>query len=226
VRGISRWAGSDKFSPVGNWVGSYICSQGYTGATLSIAHLHGDNFEGAFHFYPTARNPSVPNGRYTVYGQYDRLSHRILINPGKWLQRPRDYYNTVIVGSFDPIGKNLSAYFQGINGCTSFEAKYDKSGHEPALAGRKAAKKHKIKKDAAAASTGVAQPTEAPIAATPAPAAPAATPPAPTVAAPTAAPQPATVAPPAATAVPAPAPAATGSSAPPPAATSAAPITK
>ena len=57
------------------------------------------------------------------YGQYDRSSNRILINPGKWLERPKNFYNTVMVGSFDPVLHTFSAYFQGITGCTSFEAR-------------------------------------------------------------------------------------------------------
>lgn len=136
-------ASYEKFTPVGVWAGSYICGQGYTGATLTIAHLHGDSFDGNFHFYPTARNPSVPEGRYEVFGQYDRASQRILVNPGKWLQRPRDFYNTIIVGSFDVMSNSLSAYFQGINGCTSFEARRDKNAavFESAVH-KKAAKKH------------------------------------------------------------------------------------
>jgi hypothetical protein len=123
VQGQSRRAMSENFTPVGDWVGSYTCKQGYTGGTLRIAKLNGENFTGYFHFYPTTKNPYVPDGRYEVYGQYDRASQRILINPGKWLERPKNYYDTIMVGSFDPMTHTFSAYFQGINGCTSFEAK-------------------------------------------------------------------------------------------------------
>lgn len=113
------------FTPVGVWKGEYTClPQGYTGATLQITRMKGDDFEGEFHFYPTPKNALVPEGRYEVYGQYDLKSHRILINPGKWLQRPKDYANSVMVGGFDVAARTISAYFQGVNGCTSFEAKY------------------------------------------------------------------------------------------------------
>ena len=110
------------FTPLGEWNGSYICAQGSTGGTLQISHLHGKDFEGVFKFYPTVKSPSVPAGSYAVYGQYDRDSQRILVNPGKWIQRPKNFYNTIMVGSFDPARNAFSAYFQGINGCTSFEA--------------------------------------------------------------------------------------------------------
>ncbi|MFA6279686.1 MAG: hypothetical protein WC612_02705 [Bdellovibrionales bacterium] len=113
----------ENFSPVGSWAGDYTCSQGTTGATLRIASLKGDHFEGEFQFYPTAKNPYVPRGRYKVFGEYDRDSQRILVNPGAWIERPKDFYNTIMIGSFDPVNKTFSAYFQGITGCTSFEAR-------------------------------------------------------------------------------------------------------
>ncbi|MDD5586477.1 MAG: hypothetical protein PHY92_05920 [Alphaproteobacteria bacterium] len=112
----------DGFSPLGEWVGTYTCHQGTTGGTLSISSLRGDQFEGTFRFYPTPKNPYVATGRYKVYGEYDSESQRILINPGKWLERPKSYYNTIMMGSFDPAARTFSGFFQGINGCTSFEA--------------------------------------------------------------------------------------------------------
>ncbi len=116
------------FSPVGTWTGTYTCSQGTTGASLSIRKMKGDQYEGEFRFYPTARNPYVPRGGYKVFGEYDPETQRILINPGKWIERPEGYQNTIIVGSFNSVAMTFSGYFQGINGCTSFEANYDSKG--------------------------------------------------------------------------------------------------
>lgn len=217
VRGKSGKAAA--FSPVGNWVGNYTCAQGYTGGTLRITSLKGENFQGLFRFYPTVKNPHVPPGRYTVYGQYDQESKRILINPGKWLERPKHYENTIIVGSFDPIARTFSAYFQGIVGCTSFEAKYsakDDAGL-PVKSAHKAVKKKRKKKTPAkpkaaqekepektstatevpAATPAAAGPAVTPSAAAPGTAAPNANPPAATAAAPAApaAPGPVTPAP-------------------------------
>ncbi len=193
------------FTPVGVWAGFYTCSQGVTGGTLEINRLNGENFEGTFKFYPTGRNPNVPAGSYSVYGQYDPESHRILINPGTWLQRPKDYYNTVMVGSFDSASNSFSAYFQGITGCTSFEAKYvggssvtagskmkvGKLGKDSAKA--KTKKKHKVVKpkpkpqtavSAKASAPAKAQDTVAPTVAAPASTTAAPTPVVPAVAAP------------------------------------------
>jgi len=141
--------GMVQFSPIGDWVGDYVCMQGQTGGTLHISSLKGENFQGSFRFYPTPRNRFVPQGSYSVYGQYDPSSHRILINPGKWIQRPKNYYNTIIVGSFDPVRRTFSGFFQGIMGCTSFEAKYAGLGHEEPVH-KKPKKKAKPKAKAAA----------------------------------------------------------------------------
>jgi len=138
---------SGKFTPVGNWVGSYTCPQGYTGATLHIAGMHNNNFTGDFHFYPTSKNRYVAAGRFMIYGQYDPGSQRILINPGKWIQHPKGVYTTVMVGGFDPIARTFSAYFQGVTGCTSFEAKYSSGAPEEKAQHKKKTGKH-VKKAA------------------------------------------------------------------------------
>jgi len=146
------------FTPVGAWVGNYTCSQGTTGATLQINKLRGDQFEGTFSFYPTSKNPYVPKGAYKVFGEYDMDSLRILINPGKWLKRPKNYYSTIMIGSFDPVAGTFSGFFQGITGCTSYEAHLDqasaKKSHTPAKkkavkkkAKKKVAKKKAVKKE-------------------------------------------------------------------------------
>lgn len=115
------------FSPLGEWVGTYICAQGTTGGSITISKEHGGQFEGVFRFYPTPKNPYVPNGSYEIYGDYDADSQRILINPGKWLNHPKNYENTIMIGSFDPMAMTFSGYFQGVTGCTSLEAKYNGS---------------------------------------------------------------------------------------------------
>lgn len=136
----------EDFSPVGTWIGDYTCAQGTTGATLLIEQLKGDQFEGIFSFYPTPKNPYVPTGKYKVFGEYDADSQRILINPGKWIERPKDYYSTIMIGSFDPVGGTFSGFFQGINGCTSFEARYDKNAASSASVAEKKTEKKKATK--------------------------------------------------------------------------------
>ncbi len=136
----------EEFSPVGKWTGSYTCGQGATGGTLEIQTLKGRNFEGLFRFYPTEKNLSVSRGSYTVYGQYDKESKRILINPGEWITRPAGYYNTVLVGIFNSARNTFSAYFEGIDGCTSFEARKDDAGGFTVEKKKKVSKKPVVKK--------------------------------------------------------------------------------
>ncbi|MGE3623473.1 MAG: hypothetical protein AB7H77_06355 [Bdellovibrionales bacterium] len=138
------------FSPVGKWVGSYSCGQGYTGGTMEITGLSGNKFNGSFRFYPTKKNRKAASGSYQIFGQYDAKSKRILINPGKWIKRPKGYDNTIIVGDFDPANHSFSGFFQGISGCTSFEARRSGVSHEVAesKAGEKPAKKKKATKKA------------------------------------------------------------------------------
>lgn len=135
------------FSPEGKWIGDYTCGQGTTGATLSVEKIKGDQFEGLFSFYPTSKNPYVPEGSYRVFGEYDADTQRILINPGKWIKQPKGFYNTIMIGSFDAVTKSFSGYFQGITGCTSFEAKLD-AGSAPAKKADKKKAKKKVTKPA------------------------------------------------------------------------------
>ena len=73
-------------------------------------------------------------------------SLRILLNPGKWLDRPDGYYNTIMIGSFDPVNMSFSGYFQGITGCTSFEAKYEAYRPKAKLVKKKKSKRKAKKK--------------------------------------------------------------------------------
>ncbi len=136
----------ENFSPLGDWTGDYTCSQGTTGATLHIASLKGDQFEGEFQFYPTAKNPYVSRGKYKVFGEYDRDSQRILVNPSAWIERPKDFYNTIMIGSFDPVNKTFSGFFQGITGCTSFEARGERGAEATLPPKAKASSATKAKK--------------------------------------------------------------------------------
>lgn len=129
------------FTPKGKWVGKYTCIQGTTGAELNITSLKGDQFKGTFSFFPTDKNPFVAKGKYKVFGEYDRDGQRVLVNPGNWIERPDGYYNTIMIGSFDPVNMTFSAYFQGITGCTSFEATYAASTKPVAKPVKKKAKK-------------------------------------------------------------------------------------
>ncbi len=62
------------------------------GGTLQITRYERRDFEGDFPLLSDReRTPTLPAGRYTIYGEYDRESQRILINPGKWLERTQRF---------------------------------------------------------------------------------------------------------------------------------------
>jgi len=158
-----------RFTPIGHWAGSYTCAQGYTGGTLDVTSLKGEKFEGTFSFYPTRRNPYITSGSYRVYGQYDKASHRILINPGKWIRRPKGYFNTIMVGIFDPAQRSFSGTFQGITGCTSLEARLaGPVKKEKAAKAKKTRKKRVAKKAAASTNTAPLSDVPAPTISAPA----------------------------------------------------------
>ena len=48
----SRYPQSQPKSMIGEWQGSYLCTQGTTALTLSIDKETGEAFSGYFHFYP------------------------------------------------------------------------------------------------------------------------------------------------------------------------------
>jgi len=164
VRDKTTKEASIHFSPVGKWVGTYSCMQGFTGGTLDISSLNGKTFKGTFRFYPTPKNPQVTSGSYNVFGQYDHATHRILVNPGKWIKHPKGYANTIIVGDFDPSAHSFSGFFQGISGCTSFEAKLSGASHELGNATKKKAKKKKTAAKKAEPAPDALAPANAPIA--------------------------------------------------------------
>ena len=55
-------------SVLGPWVGTYVCSQGLTGLTLSITEATPTRASALFHFYADPRNPRVPTGCFTMDG--------------------------------------------------------------------------------------------------------------------------------------------------------------
>lgn len=115
-------AQNDDFTPVGAWEGTFFCARGVSGGRLDINAVDGTQIEGSFNFYATRRNAKIPNGSYAVTGSYDPASKRVQLNPGAWIDHPAGFTAVPLIGSFDPAHKTFNAVFQGVAGCTSFEA--------------------------------------------------------------------------------------------------------
>lgn len=105
---------------LGEWVGTYICAQGLTGLTLTIAEATPTSAKAMFHFYADPRNPRVPTGCFTMDGSYDPGSGRVLLRGRDWLMRPGGYR----VVSFDGLVDAEGRQFEGkvtLAGCKTFE---------------------------------------------------------------------------------------------------------
>ncbi len=113
---------------IGEWPGTYSClGQGPAGGTLTISRVKADKsgyaVSGMFSFYPLSdKNPNMVRGSYRLAGRYDVRTHRALLEPGLWIQRPNGFSNAPLIAEFDTAGAaRVSALFQGTTGCTSFE---------------------------------------------------------------------------------------------------------
>lgn len=103
---------------VGTWRGTYICRQGETGLTLTIASLGGNKLKATFEFYPVPSNPSAPRGSSSKLGVYH--DGHITLLPDRWIDRPKD---TVMVGlsaDVDGIAPNVMTGKVLSRSCTEF----------------------------------------------------------------------------------------------------------
>jgi hypothetical protein len=90
----------------GNWEGSYVCGQGITGLTLTVARQSGATFSGTFHFYPLPGHPAAKEGCFGVTGHFV-TDRRIFVGAAAWITRPQDYVSVDLDGQIDPAGRTL-----------------------------------------------------------------------------------------------------------------------
>jgi outer membrane protein OmpA-like peptidoglycan-associated protein len=108
-------------SVLGPWVGTYVCSQGLTGLTLSIAEATPTQARALFHFYADPRNPRVPTGCFTMTGQYDPASRRLQLKGGDWLLKPGGYRAVHFDGHVDAEGRRFTGKVGGAPACKQFD---------------------------------------------------------------------------------------------------------
>jgi hypothetical protein len=84
----------DEAATVGKWKGTYVCSQGATGLTLTIkagktvaTTMH--TLSATFDFYAVPANPRVPSGSYSMTGYY--FPGGIDLQPTRWISQPAGY---------------------------------------------------------------------------------------------------------------------------------------
>ncbi len=94
---------------LGDWAGTYICSAGEQGITLSIDEAMqvegaGDttSLSGVLNFYSTVANPDRPEGAFTITGSVvgDTETGVLELAPGDWLDEPENWGASGIEGIF------------------------------------------------------------------------------------------------------------------------------
>ena len=108
-------------SVLGPWVGTYVCAQGLTGLTLSIAEATPTQARALFHFYADPRNPRVPTGGFTMTGTYDPASGRLQLKGGDWLLKPGGYRVVHFDGHVDAEGRRFTGQVSGAPACKQFD---------------------------------------------------------------------------------------------------------
>lgn len=108
-------------SVLGPWVGTYVCSQGLTGLTLSITEATPARAGALFHFYADPRNPRMPTGCFTMTGAYDPASGHLQLKGKEWLLKPGGYRVVHFDGHVDAEGRSFTGKVSGGSSCKQFD---------------------------------------------------------------------------------------------------------
>ncbi|MGE3856697.1 MAG: hypothetical protein AB7G21_07055 [Dehalococcoidia bacterium] len=83
----------------GVWTGRYLCPQGVTGLTLTIAQRR-RRLDARFEFYSLPINPGLSPGSYLMSGTIeDRI---VVLDPERWLIHPPGWYMVGLAVTPDP----------------------------------------------------------------------------------------------------------------------------
>lgn len=104
----------------GNWEGTYICSGGITGLTLSI-NTSSSGLRSKFEFYPITEKPIIKSGSFFLMGNLFGDGSFIL-EPQSWEQRPEGYSMVGMKGKISHDLKQLTGSITKTRGaCSGFE---------------------------------------------------------------------------------------------------------
>ncbi len=114
------------------WEGSYYCSQGVTGMTLTVRERTGDDVVAEFHFYAHPSNPGVPTGCYLVEGRLAEGDDGVRLEPKEWIERPGDsWLMTPLKGTLDPQSQGLKGWIDVLR-CGGFDLQFIGEGESVA----------------------------------------------------------------------------------------------
>ena len=119
----------DKSHIIGEWKGTYTCSQGLIGLTLSIKDSKEDNVEAIFAFDAVESNPTVPSGSYRMKGKYSQES-KLSLEGTEWIEQPSSRYKMVgLNGKFNEDYIIYSGSVDGSSSCTTFSLSKKNNSH-------------------------------------------------------------------------------------------------
>jgi hypothetical protein len=111
-------------SLVGNWHGTYTCTQGLTALDLSIAADNFSHVRATFHFNAVPSNRGVPEGCFTMLGTFEPGSRHIRLAPDDWILQPTDYIMVGLAGHLNSSGTQMTGRVTEAAACTSFSLRH------------------------------------------------------------------------------------------------------
>jgi len=106
-----------KSSSQTEWRGTYTCSQGNTGLSLTMGTLSNGNTEAEFFFYPTTKTAGNKWGKFTLSG--NKQGDILKLSPGAWKRQPKGYSMVNMSGAFNNEKTSYSGRIVA-SGCSGF----------------------------------------------------------------------------------------------------------
>ena len=107
-------------SILGEWRGTYVCGQGLTALSLTVASLNRSRVTAIFDFGPLKENPAVPHGRYEMSGDFNAKTGRLKLGAGKWIEQPSGYFTVDLDGYLTASGARITGVVPAA-GCSVFD---------------------------------------------------------------------------------------------------------
>lgn len=124
----------------GEWSGRYTCVQGVTAMRLVITPSGGRNVKALMHFFAAPENPDVPEGCFTLTGEFDRRTGEIDLRQERWIVQPPGYQMIDFEGDVDRDDRQLRGKVIGPAGCTRFRLTRERASRPLPPACEKAAR--------------------------------------------------------------------------------------
>ncbi|MEU4269844.1 serine/threonine-protein kinase [Streptomyces sp. NPDC026092] len=108
---------------VGNWRGSYHCTQGVTRLSLRITATSTGALEAVFSFSAHPDNPGVPSGSFRMVGAYEEAGRRMVLRGDRWIKHPAGYLMADLEARVPPGEQPLAMNGDIVNedtDCTTF----------------------------------------------------------------------------------------------------------